>query len=127
MQKVINRRNVLVLQNFGGYVGTAPRSFTYQLHLGFNPDTLTVKQISYASHGNPALKEDYIGHIRLTNVNEYIGSLIDGDSVSVEHVYSVANLGMNDLLTFEVRDPDEVMNGNRLGALSIMIEFTKHE
>ena len=103
MSRVINRKNVTILQDLSAADGV----FSAQLYLTFKPDTMVVKQITYCSVADPANanKNDYISLIRCSNLNnECIGSIYDGCSITPNHTFDVSNATVNTQWNFAIYD-----------------------
>ena len=131
MSRVINRKNVTIVQDLNDVEGV----FTVNMNSSFKPDTMIVKHITY---GDPSEEEKIreshgMFLIRCSAVNDYIGSISDSPfgntSVSPNLVFDVSNCTFNTEWRFSIHLNDHDIDNDTIfpGDLVIHLEFTQHQ
>jgi hypothetical protein len=121
MQKVINRKNIIVKQLL------ASPTFTQTFNLPFQPDQVTVKAISYCGTAIVATKAAQIAFINCSMVNEVIGTIFDGCAYSPDLIFPLKSFTNHNDWNFRIEDQAGATNANFTGTLAIHLEFTQHE
>jgi hypothetical protein len=121
MEKVINRKNIIVKQLL------ASPTFSQTINLPFQPDQMTVKAITYCATAVVATKAPQIAYIQSQIVGDYIGSIFDGCSYAPNLIYSLNSFTNHNDWNFRIEDQTGATNANFTGTLAIHLEFVEHE
>jgi hypothetical protein len=103
------------------------KTWTQVIGLPFQPDTVTVKFVSYSGVANPATKQDSAMFIRSNLVNDIIGCVYDGCAFAPNLVYRLASFSNNDTYIFRLESISGALSTTFNGILCIHLEFTQHE
>jgi hypothetical protein len=121
MQRVVNRKNIIVKQLL------ALPTFTQTFNLPFQPDQVTIKAISYCGTAVVATKAAQIAFINCSMVSDIIGTMIHGCSYSPNLIFPLKSFTNHSDWNFRIEDQTGATNANFTGTLAIHLEFAEHE